>query len=101
LIHKYYWKKRYQVSADAWTPIVPPYACNFFALKTADGAPLLLRTDVNDETTEDYLAAYAQESVTVPILGDVWTPCRFDSDHPALYVKLASGVGPVVVTWVK
>jgi hypothetical protein len=97
-----YVKCRYPITVADWTAIVAPDDFNFFGLKNSDGSALLLRTDENDDQTEDTLPAFGQEGVTsginlTYISGGL---ARFPKGSTALYVRATTGVGPVIVTWV-
>lgn len=69
-----------------WTPIVCPIACNTWAVR-AD-APILVRTDAADPTTQDSLGAGAQMMVTATKN----TPgVRFGQGETFLFAQAQSG----------
>jgi hypothetical protein len=97
-----YVKSRYAITTADWTAIAPPSDANYFGLKNADGSALILRTDKDDDQTEDTLSASGQEGVTAGINFQYLTGgrARFPAGMTALWVKATAGVGPVIVTWV-
>jgi hypothetical protein len=97
-----YVKSRYPITTTDWTAIVAPIDANYFGLKNADGSALTLRTDKNDDQTEDTLSAGSQELVTAGINLRYLTggSARFPQGSTAIWVKATTGVGPVIVTWV-
>ena len=95
-----YVKQRVAISTADWTPIVAPIVCNYFGCKNLDGSALLLRTDVNDDQTEDTLPANAQEGVIATVVASMVGAPRFQEGEPVFWVKATVGVGPVIVTWV-
>lgn len=100
-----YQKCRVPINTETWTAIIAPMPCNYFSLKNSDGAAVLLRTDQNDPSSEDTLAANGLEIVNTARNSD-YAPggssgsVRFPAGSTVCCVKALSGVGPVVVTWV-
>jgi hypothetical protein len=97
-----YVKARYPITAEDWTAIIPAHDANYFGLKNADGSALILRTDKDDDQTEDTLTSSEQELVTAGINLTYLSggAPRFPAGSTAVWVKATTGVGPVIVTWV-
>ncbi len=94
-----YCKTRVIVDTTGWTPIVAPINCNYFGLRNLEGSELLIRTNPDEQNTEDVLESKEFELVTAPtkLVGEF---SRFHQGETILWVKATSGSGPVVATWV-
>lgn len=80
--------RSYPFGADDWTPITPPYACSGFGIRNAGGNDAVIRTNKDDEATEDVLGIGQWE-----IVSNSATVKLFSNIRPLFWVKSVSGPG--------
>lgn len=80
--------KTYAFNAEDWTPIVPPYPATGFGIRNAGNNDALIRTDKNDEATEDTLGVGQWE-----VVSNSNSPKIFTNTRPIFWVKSVSGPG--------
>jgi len=106
-----YAKRRHIAAPNAWTAVLAPIDANFVNFRNAGAADgnaahasaIVMRSEEDDQETEDTLAAGAQESLTVPF--GLFAPgglrsSRFTRGDCVLYVQSANDWSQLlVVTW--
>lgn len=87
-----YVKLKVLINDATWTPISSTSLASTAIVKNAGSVPVLIRTDVDDENTEDSLLPWVQEVVAL-------RTARFQPGVPFLYAKVPAGAGgPLIVT---
>jgi hypothetical protein len=99
-IHANYAKRQFLVSATSWTPVIAPKKCNGFSLISASGAAFKIRSDVNDETTEQTINPGFGEAVDPAKPGLNFYQARFYGGDTICFVKAQSGTDTIVGTFI-
>lgn len=104
-----YGKKQIEVNADNWTPISIDADCDFFSLRCTT-SDLLMRTNVDDASTEDIVSQGTQDGVTVGSGsaagistgsgGPYVVGPRFLADSALCFIKSVQPTAIVRLTWV-
>ena len=80
------------INTADWTPILVPFDCSSISVKNAGSAAIRMRTTSGDASTEDTLAAGAEQAFAVP-----FHRYRFVAGSQPVWLRADSGTGPVVV----
>lgn len=97
-----YQKKQFALDASTWTPIITVMPCNAIGIKNSSTVDMLIRTDSADATTEDTLPASQIE-----VVGNLFPQpqggraTRFSDNHTVLYMKMSTGTGTAIATFLR
>ena len=78
---------------NQYVPITAPIACNYFAILSCGGNPVMRSSDPDNPAAEYELEAYGGYA----LLGQPHTIYRFAKDETVTYLKSLSGTGPAIV----
>lgn len=87
------------VDSVTWTPIIPPFPCNFISIKC--GTQLLIRTDSADVNTQDTIPVGMSEAVVATSNLDSSGHSRFPSAQTIAFLQAASGTPSVTLRFVR
>ena len=98
-------KKRLSLNANSWTSVVAPFDCDYFSVRNLTSGDIWLRTEENDSNSEDIIAPGMQDGVFAAARGsNIRTQkklARFLKNDVICYLRLPSGTGEVITTFVK
>ena len=81
------------VDPVSWTPVSIPFDCTSLVIKNANGSnSLKIRTNSSDSTTEDSLAAGAEQAIALP-----FHRYRFKAGSQPVFLQSSAGTGPAVL----
>jgi hypothetical protein len=87
---------RVSIDESAWTPVVAPVDLDAFSIRCDDGT-MRIRTTAADASTEDLLAAGAQEVVDAPLRHHRGEVPRFRQGDVVIYARMEIGAGTVIL----
>ena len=93
-----YVNRLYAIDDTKWWPVFAPVQCNFFAMQP--NAPILMRTDPDNQYSEKPIAAGVQEYTTAPWPDPTSYGYRFPAGSTMFYVRSASGPAMVQISFV-
>lgn len=99
-----YGKWRLALDPESWTRVIVAFDCNSVGIKNPTLFNFLLRTDVEDPSTEDTIYPGAQEGISASMetrnTYPLTTP-RFRQGSTICFLKPVSGAGPAVITFLR
>lgn len=87
------------VDSVTWTPIIPPFSCNFVSIKC--GTSLLIRTDSADSTTQDTIPVGMTEVVSSTHNLDSSGHSRFPSAQTIAFLQASAGTPSVTLRFIR
>ena len=89
-----YDKLKIVVGPDDWVAVRAPIDCNHFALNNRGPSRLLIRTIIDDDSSQDFIDPGVQEVVNSPLgrLGRI----RFPQNSVVCFLKLDGGNPQIV-----
>ena len=91
--------RRFALTADGWTPVIAPVACNNYAILGTDGGAAIWRCsdDANDQTQHKLSS---NESYALVIAKHWLNEDRFKAGDTVTYLKADQGTETAIVEFI-
>jgi hypothetical protein len=90
--------ERLTLDTVTWTPVAPPFDCNYIGITNEQGAEIKLRTDSGDASTEESILGFsAVNDIAASRDARSGQSFRYPKTVTAFWLRATSGTGPAVV----